>query len=110
MRAGRLRDRVTFQEPVRVSNGAGGNTKTWSDVVTVWGAYSPERGREQLAGGAIQATGRGVLQIRYSSTVAVITEEHRALINGETYNILSVTNPDRRNRALELVLERGTAS
>lgn len=109
MRIGPLNKRVTFQAPNEVSNGSGGVTVTWSGDVTVWGGYSPERGRERVAGGRIEAPEGGVLRVRFSSTVRGFGPKDRVLIDGKPYNIRSVSNPDQRNKALEFVVEAGVA-
>ncbi|MTH96647.1 phage head closure protein [Roseibium sp. RKSG952] len=106
-RAGSYRDRVTFQESQSVSDGAGGQTTAWVDLVTVWGNYRAERGTEAMKAGAVLAASRGTLKVRYSSQVAGINATYRAVIRGEVHDIQSVINPDRRWRELEMVLVRG---
>lgn len=110
MRAGQMRDRVTFQEAQEVSDGGGGYDVTWSPVATVWGSFIPERGSERVQAGRIENPVSGVLRIRYSSDVSGIDETYRALIDGVVYNIRSVTQPDRRQRAIEMIIERGVAT
>lgn len=36
--AGRLREKITFQEPTKVSNGSGGFDDTWADVLDTFAA------------------------------------------------------------------------
>lgn len=104
---GRLRDRVTFQVEANVADGGGGSELSWTDVVTVWGQFMPERGREQVDGGRLEASLRGVLRVRASSDTEAITTEHRVQIDSVPYNIRSISNPDRRDRFLEMVIEQG---
>lgn len=110
MRAGGLNKRVTFQTPNEFSDGAGGYEVTWAGDVTVWGGYSPERGRERVAGGRIEAPESGVLRVRFSSTVSGFGAKNRVLIDGKPYNIRSVSNPDQRSKVLEFVVEAGVAT
>lgn len=109
-RAGSYRDRVTFQEPVKTAIGGGGSDLVWTDRLTVWARYMPERGRERVEAGRLTSAVGGVLQVRMSSDMAEVTAGWRVLIGGEPQNIRSVTNPDRRGRDLEMVLESGVAT
>lgn len=47
-RIGELRHRITFQEPIEVSDGQGGQSVTWQDVTTVWASVQPKSGNEYL--------------------------------------------------------------
>lgn len=109
MAAGPLRDRVTFQAESHVSDGGGGNALTWTTVTgtPVWGGFRPERGGERLDGGRLAQAMGGTLKVRSSAVTRAITTEHRAVIDGTAYQIRSVSNPDRRNRWIEMVLTLG---
>ena len=108
-RAGQFRDRVTFQVQVEVPDGGGGVALTWQTVAEVWGRYMPERGRERVAAGRLEASVEGVLHVRGSPDTAAITPGHRAVIGGVSCNIRSVTNPDRRGHIIEMTIEEGVA-
>ncbi|QFT31811.1 Phage head-tail joining protein [Labrenzia sp. THAF82] len=110
MRIARRNERVTFQVAAEVSDGGGGFDVTWGGDVTVWGAFFPEFGREKVQGGRIEAPVGGTLNVRYSSDVIGFASDARVLIDGEPYNIRSVTNPDQRKKDLEFVVERGVAT
>ncbi len=110
MAAGPLRDRVTFQVEAAISDGGGGSALSWSDALTVWGGFSPGRAREQLEAGRLEGPVAGVLKVRSSTETRTITTAHRAMIDGEAYQIRSITNPDRQNRFLEILVERGVAT
>jgi len=110
MRAGRLNKRVTFQRAVFDDDGGGGGAATWTPLVTVWGSFSPERGRERLEAGRVSSALGGVLTVRSASETLVITTADRARIDDVPYQIRSISNPDQRNRNLEMVVESGVAS
>lgn len=109
-RAGAYRDRVTFDEPVKTDIGGGGSEVVWTDRGTIWGHYMPERGRERVEAGRLSSVVGAVLRVRYASVPSGVDVGWRVLVDGVAHNIRSVTNPDRRNRELEMVLERGVAS
>ncbi|MBA5779493.1 phage head closure protein [Stappia sp. F7233] len=108
-RAGQFRDRVTFQTETDIPDSGGGQATGWADIATVWAHLVEERGRERIANGRIEASAGAVLRVRHSPAVAVVTESDRAVIGGVVYNIRSIAQPDRRNRIIEMVLERGVA-
>ncbi|WP_319528982.1 phage head closure protein [uncultured Cohaesibacter sp.] len=107
MRAGTLNKRVTFNEPLHSIDASGGLVEAWGDDLTVWGGFRPERGREQQENGRLQASVSGILRVRSSSETRAIGEHWRVLIDGEDYSIQSITNPDQRNRELEIIVTRG---
>ena len=106
--AGRMRDRVTFKTNVVADDGSGGQISTWVEISPpVWGQYTPNRGKERSEGDRIQAVGDGILKVRYSAIMATVTEADIAVINDVELQIRSIENPDRRNRMLEMVVQRG---
>lgn len=109
-RAGQMRDRVRIERETEQPDGGGGYEVGWFHVATVWGQLVPERGRERVESGRIEASVAAVLRIRYSSEVADVTAGYRVVIDGVDYNIRSVTQPDRRNRIIEMTVERGVAT
>lgn len=88
MQAGKLRHRVTIQEPVMVQNSeTGAVNKTWLDVATVWAEVSPLSAREFIAAQASQGEITTRITIRYRSG---ITRQHRIIFRGDIYNIEGV--------------------
>lgn len=110
MRAGLLRDRVTFQSEAESADGAGGNTIAWTDRFIVWGQVVEERGRERVEAGRLAAPFGAVLRVRSSTNARLVTPEWRCTIAGVAWNIRSIGNPDRRGKMLEMVIERGVAT
>ncbi|RMF11097.1 MAG: head-tail adaptor protein [Alphaproteobacteria bacterium] len=110
MRSGSLRDRVVFEAESLTPDGGGGNMRAWVAAVTTRGQFIPERGRERLETGRLEAALGGVLRVRSSAATRAITPEHRVTINGDVFQIRSVSNPDRRNKMIEMSVERGVAT
>ncbi len=109
MGIGSFRKRVVFQSQNQTADGGGGFTTTWSNRITVWGQFTPERGRERIEAGRLEASVAGILDIRSSTETQAVTEEYRVQIDDVPYQIRSITNKDQRNQFLEIVVERGTA-
>lgn len=66
MQAGKLRHRVTIQEPVMVQNPeTGAVNKTWQDIATVWAEVSPLSAREFIAAQASQGKSPPVSQYAF---------------------------------------------
>lgn len=110
MAAGKLRKRLTFERIGEVPDGGGGSVVGWSTLTTVWGSFMPERGRERLEAGRLESAVAGVVRVRSSVTARTITESDRVQINSVAYQIRSITNPDQRNKFLEMTIERGVAT
>lgn len=88
MQAGKLRHRVTLQEPVKVQNPTTGAViNTWRDVSTIWAEVSPLSAREFIAAQASQGEISTRITIRYRPGV---TRKHRILFRGAIYNIEGV--------------------
>ncbi len=105
MRSGLLNKRAAFERRMLVDDNAGGNTEAWAPLVTVWAQFAPERGRERIQAGRLDAALAGVLRIRSSIESRGIVVTDRATIDGHVYNIRSIANPDQRGRVLELAIE-----
>lgn len=107
VRAGDLNSKVTFLSLVRTPKPGGGATETWTPFVTVYGQFSPERGREQIQGGRIGSAAAGVLRIRSTAAGREIAGTHRVTINGTVYGVQGKPiNPDGHNDMLEMVVEQ----
>jgi len=111
VRAGTLNKRARFEAPVRQPDGAGGaETLSWSEIMTVWVQFSPERARERVESGRVASAFAGVLRFRSSSMARTITQEHRVVLDGVIYNIRSLSNPDQRNDMIEAGIETDGAA
>ena len=112
MRAGLLRRRVTFQRETIVSDGGGGGTASWSNIAglaSISAHFRPERSRERLEAGRIEAAVAGTLRMRSFVQSRSITTADRVIIDLVPYEIRAITNPDGMNIELEMTVERGVA-
>ncbi|MCY1127203.1 phage head closure protein [Frigidibacter sp. RF13] len=98
----RLNRRLTLEEAVRVSDGAGGFSLIWTARGTLWAAVEPVTGRER-AGESVT-----VSQVTYRITVRGAPEgapsrprpEQRFSEGGRVYRITAVAEADLRGHYL----------
>lgn len=109
MSAGARNKLVTFQQRVDVSDEGGGYSTTWQTGAQAWASFRPERGYERMRSGRIEATLSGVVTVDATPEMRAIDETHSVLIDGEAYQIQSISNPDQCNRFLEMTVEKGVA-
>lgn len=109
MGAGELRSRVTFERPDRTDDGGGGGSIHWTATLTTRGHLAPERGHEVVAAGRLESSNAAVLTVRSSRAARLIDASYRVTVDSVPYNIRAITNPDQRNRFLEILLELGVA-
>lgn len=99
----RLKHRVTIQEAVQTTDGAGGFSTSWSDADTVWAEIMPFASRsttqERLVAEQLEAQQRYRITIRYLSGVDA---GMRIQYGSRLFDILSVVNVQERGEVLEL--------
>ena len=66
---GRLRHRMTIEQPVRAADEGGGATLTWSPLATVWAEVMARSGREIVSGDALAARSFYRVLMRYRADV-----------------------------------------
>ena len=103
MRAGKLRHRLALQNATETDSGTGTGhlDKTWTTYATVWGSIEPLSGRELVEQEQVQSEVTHKTKIRYQSA---ITSEHRIVFKTRTFQIVTMLNPEERNREIELML------
>lgn len=101
-RLGALRHRVTIEEPVRVSDEAGGAAITWSYVATVWAEIQPKTGREVFESDQLGGRVTHDVRMRYRDGV---TPKMRIFHSGRLFDIRFVANVGERSEWLICVCE-----
>ncbi len=82
--AGKMRERVTFQQKSATRNALGEEVVTWTDVCTVWAEAIPLRGREFYAANQTQQAVDVRFRIRAR---AGLTNDMRLLWKATPYDI-----------------------
>lgn len=110
MRAGNLRDQVTFQRLVAGDDGYGNAVTSWNETfLTVSADMLEGLGREAVAAGRLEAGRTATIRVRWSPATAEITAADRVLARGALWNIRSVVLVGRRRDLLEMLCEEGGA-
>lgn len=110
IQASDLDQRITFKREVAVSDGMGGQTHTWVDIVSCWSAPRPMSGREREQAQRLNAQSNYVFPVR-DSVIRIYEIDERCVIvwHGFTYNIRFI--PEKaRTRFTSIEAERGVAS
>lgn len=102
MQIGDLRHLITIQEPVDVSDGQGGFTRTWSFVDKVWSHIEPLSSVERFQAQGLMPTVTHQIVIRYRSD---ITTKNRLLHGTRVFNIMGLYNADERDYAIVMHCE-----
>ncbi len=98
--AGRLRHRVTLQQPLKSQDATGAEVLSWSTVTTVWAEVLELRGREYLAEREVHSDVTAKIRIRYRADVTV---EWHVLFGTHTYDVTHAVDLMGRRRELELM-------
>ncbi len=99
---GRLRHRMTLEEPVATGDSGGGRTVTWSSRGEVWAAIEHAGAAEVRFAGRIdgRVTHRVTLRPR-----ADVSGGMRLTMDGRVFRVLVAHDPTETGRWLELLVE-----
>ena len=97
--SGKLRHRVTIQEPTTVDGTSGGNYETWSNVATVWAQVTPSSGREFWEIRKSNSEIDGEVRMRYRGN---INPTMRLLFKNRPLEIQYIINRDEKNELLKV--------
>ena len=102
----RLRQRLTLQQEVQTPDSAGGYTRSWQDVASLWAEIVPVSGREAWFAGQLQSEVTHKILLRYRSGVSA---GMRLLFESRVFAIRYVMNVREENELLELLAQEGVA-
>jgi len=102
MRSGPLRHLITIQQVSETVDSMGSSTTSWTTYVTAFASISPVKGMEELEHKKLEHDNVYRIWIRYDSGV---TAKMRISWNSRIFRIISIRNPEERNRTLELMAE-----
>lgn len=106
----RLRRRLTLQQEVQASDGAGGYSKSWQDVAELWGeitSVGTGGWRELLAPDQLQSEVTHRILLRYR---AGVTTAMRLLFEERAFNIRAIIDRGEIHETLELLVHEGVAT
>ena len=92
---GDLNRRLTLQAPVEAADGAGGSTRSYADVTTLWAKVAPVSARYDIVAAGSGATVTHRIVIRRGPEV---TTRHRLVEGARVYRIVAVRDEDSDRR------------
>lgn len=102
--AGMLREPVTFQRVALVSDGAGGQTRTWSTLQAARAQVKMQSGSESMRSDRLEALRSYRVVVRY---FAGLTEADAVLIRNRRHNIRTINNVELENLWLVIDTDEG---
>lgn len=105
--SGMLREPLTIQRQVSVSDGIGGQAIQWIDLATIRAQVVPLSGREIVQAMQLQASITHRIYMRYR---ADLTPADRIVMRGQPLQVRAIINVEMRNRWLELACDQGVAT
>ena len=105
--AGKLREPLTIQRKLAVSDGMGGQAISWVTLGSIRGDVRPLSGREAVQAMQLQASLTHRIYIRYR---ADLTPADRLVMRGQPLQIRAIVNMEMKNRWLELACDSGVAT
>jgi SPP1 family predicted phage head-tail adaptor len=100
MNPGKLRHRITIQQPSETKDEYKRPTTDWVDFATVWAAVEPLRGREYLLAQNTNTELSVRVRIRY---LRGVTPGMRVKYGERFFDIQSVIDVDERHREMHLM-------
>jgi len=92
---GELNRRLTLQAPVDTPDGAGGSTRSYADVTTLWAKVEPVSARSDIVAANAGATVTHRIVIRRGPDV---TTRHRFAEGARIYRVVAVRDEDASRR------------
>jgi SPP1 family predicted phage head-tail adaptor len=103
---GLLNRRLVLEAPVESADGAGGVTRSFAEMATLWVSVTPVSAAWQIEAARLGAKVTHRLHLRFSDD---ITTRHRFRDGTRIYRIVSIRDRDGRKRFLEIEAEERVA-
>lgn len=104
---GRLDRRVVIATETQGRDALGGETLTWTTLLTCWAKKEESGGSENYEADKNTAISKTVWTIRYNTTSKTINEKMLLRYDSKDYDIISIEQFG-RNRFLRLITEKRT--
>ena len=103
---GELNRRLTLEEPVETADGAGGTTRSYAAVTTLWAKVAPVSARYDIVAANAGATVTHRIVIRSGPEVTTL---HRFVEGVRIYQVVAVRDEDSDRRFRVIHAEERTA-
>jgi SPP1 family predicted phage head-tail adaptor len=92
---GELNRRLTLQEPAETADGAGGSTRAYATVTTLWAKVEPVSARYDIVAAAGGATVTHRITVRAGPEITAL---HRFVEGARIYRVVAVRDEDSSRR------------
>jgi SPP1 family predicted phage head-tail adaptor len=100
-----LRDEITIQKFTKTSDGAGGNTIVWSDVVTIYAKVMPLRGSRGLEG--LQLSIDEAFEVWYRwEDFPPLAKQNRLKFENKYFTIHSIKEVNNRRKYIKVICQQ----
>jgi len=100
---GKLNRRLILEAPIDTDDGAGGVSRTYEAVATLWASVTPVSAQEEIEAARLGARITHRIGLRFASD---ITTRHRFREGSAVYRIVSLRDRDGRRRFLDISAEQ----
>ena len=104
---GKLKHRITIEQPSRTADTYGGYTETWTTLVTVWAKIEPTKGLDRFFAHKVEHITTHKITIRERDD---ITSKMRISFDQRYFYIKGIKRIDEANRWIELHCEEGVGA
>ena len=102
MNPGALNARLTLEAPVETPDGAGGVTRGYAAVATLWASVTPASAQEIVEAVKLGVTITHRIALRFSADV---TPQHRLRDGARVFRIVTLRDRDGRKRFLDIAAQ-----
>ena len=106
MRIGSMRHEIEVQAMTLTTDAGGGASQSFATTKRMYADIRPTRGSEAVRQGKLQTEIGHQITVRYHS---FITNRHKVLFDGRSFNINYIENVDERDRFMILHCEENVA-
>lgn len=104
MQAGKLKHRITIQQPTVAKDSVGQEIVTWTDFKTVWAAIEPAVGNVYYTAKQLDAEVSGRIKLRYLTGL----EPTMRIKYGDRYfSIVSILYPQESRKEVHIMYKEG---
>lgn len=100
---GKLNRRLVLEAPLEADDGAGGVSRTYDAMASLWASVTPVSAQEEIEAARLGARVTHRIGIRFSGD---ITTRHRFRDGSAVYRIVSLRDRDGRKRFLDIAAEQ----
>ena len=103
---GKLRERITIQQPEKVRDSGGGYNVTWADVKTVFAYIEPVSFGTKIRAEQLEHNVSHKIIVRHQ-VAEFVRSDYRIIFQGRIFQIKGFRNIEERGRFIEIMANEG---